>query len=64
MNNLTGVIQILQSGPIGGNQGAACHPKHSGLIIIKSPPVWGALAVIGLSDRAFAPLCNNMRARS
>ena len=49
MNNLNGVIQIWQSGPIGGNQGAACDPKHSGLIIIKSPPVWGALAVIGLA---------------
>ena len=27
-------------------------PKHSGLIIIKSPPVRGALAVIGLSGGA------------
>jgi len=56
MNYSWGETQIRQSGSAGGNQGVACDPKHSGLIIIKSPPVWGALAVIGLAAEPLHPV--------
>ncbi len=41
-----------RTGPVGGNQGAGENPLRLGLNDSSSPPVTGALGVIGLSGRA------------
>ncbi len=37
------------AGPVGGNQGAAGLADSSGLIRYETPPVTGALGIIGLA---------------
>ena len=45
---------INKLGPAGGNQGAEGFVLFPiGLIIFPTPPVWGALAVIGVSGRTW-----------
>ncbi len=42
-------MSIWPAGPVGGNQGAAGLADSSGLIMNETPPVTGALGVIGLA---------------
>ena len=46
------VVQSRKLGPAGGNQGAGVFLIITSLIKVRTPPVAGALGVIGLSGRA------------